>query len=168
MDGMLPVSYSENSTITPCEVIETRAPILFLRKELRPDSGGPGRRRGGVGQVIAFRHVGSDPIIFNLTPDRVTTPPVGLDRGGAGEVYINGEAVLQFPPITLRPGDTVELHLPGGGGFGPVEEREVARVLADLRMGYITPRGAFKDYGLAPTALPGGGQPRAGAPGGGA
>jgi N-methylhydantoinase B len=151
MDGMLPVSYPNNSTITPCEVIESQAPIRFLKKALRPDSGGPGEFRGGLGQVIAFQHIGSDPIIFNLTPDRLTTLPRGLHGGRPGrigEVYINGARTYRFPPIELRPGDVVELHIAGGGGFGPVERRAQDRILRDLAFGYITPQSAEKDYGM--------------------
>ncbi len=150
MDGMLPVSYPNNSTITPCEVIESQAPIRFLKKELRPDSGGPGEFRGGLGQVIAFQHIGSDPIILNLTPDRLTTLPQGLNGGQPGrigEVYINGERTYRFPPIELRPGDVVELHIAGGGGFGPVERRAEQRILRDLAFGYITPQSAEEEYG---------------------
>jgi N-methylhydantoinase B len=154
LDGMIPVSYPTNSMVTPCEIIEARAPVLFLKKELRPDSGGAGRRRGGLGQVIAFKVVADRPITFNLTPDRVTTLPQGLNGGrpgSIGEVFINGERVLRFPPILLNPGDVVELHMPGGGGFGPVEQREPERVLSDLAMGYISPERAVRDYGVAPT-----------------
>jgi N-methylhydantoinase B len=151
LDGMIPIAYPTNSTITPCEVIETRAPILFECKEFRPDSGGPGRCRGGLGQVIAFEHRGSVPIIFNLTPDRITTLPQGLnggEPGRIGEVYINGERTYLFPSIQLQPGDVVELRIAGGGGFGPVVERGPAHVRHDLEMGYITPESARRDYGL--------------------
>ena len=150
MDGMLPAAYPNNSTITPCEVIESQAPIRFLKKELRPDSGGPGEFRGGLGQVIAFQHIGSDPIILNLTPDRLTTLPQGLNGGQpgrTGEVYINGERTYRFPPIELRPGDVVELCIAGGGGFGPVERRAEQRILRDLAFGYVTPQSVEKDYG---------------------
>jgi N-methylhydantoinase B len=150
MDGTIPMAYPENSTITPCEIIETQAPIRFHRKEFRPDSGGPGRHRGGIGQVIVFEHTGSRPLIFNLTPDRVTTVPQGFDGGEPGrigKVYINGERIYLFPPIQLQPGDVVELHIAGGGGFGRVEDRKEGCIVHDLEMGYITPRGARRDYG---------------------
>jgi N-methylhydantoinase B len=152
LDGMVPVSYPENSTITPCEVLETEAPILFHRKELWPDSGGAGRHRGGVGQTIAFEHVGSDPIIFNLTPDRITTRPQGLDGGQpgrSGHAFINGEEIFAFPAIFLQPGDVVELRLGGGGGFGRVEDRSREEVARDVELGYVTAEGAARDYGVA-------------------
>ncbi len=151
LDGMVPVSYPENSTITPCEVIETQAPVLFHRKELWADSAGPGCHRGGVGQVIVFEHVGSEPMVFNLTPDRITTRPQGLLGGGAGRsgvALLNGEALDAFPPIRLGPGDIVELRLGGGGGFGPVAERPVEAVVQDVRLGYVTGEGARRDYGV--------------------
>ena len=148
-DGTIPVAYPENSTITPCEVLETRAPIMFLRKEFWQDSAGPGRQRGGVGQVITFQHVGTRPIIFNLTPDRITTVPPGLSGGRPGrigEVRIDGELTTLFPPIILQPGSIVELSIAGGGGFGPVEERELAAILDDLALGLISEHGARTDY----------------------
>ena len=148
-DGTIPVAYPENSTITPCEVLETRAPIMFLRKEFWQDSAGPGRQRGGVGQVITFQHVGTQPIIFNLTPDRITTVPPGLSGGRPGrigEVRIDGELTTLFPPIILQPGSIVELSIAGGGGFGPVEERELAAILEDLALGLISEHGARTDY----------------------
>lgn len=151
LDGMVPVAFPTNSTITPCEVIESQAPILFLEKALRPDSGGAGRRRGGLGQVITFKHVGDSPITFSLTPDRITTVPHGFAGGKnaqVGEVLINGVKTFLFPAIQLQPGDVVELRITGGGGFGPVELRERELVFADVAMGYVTPEGALRDYGV--------------------
>jgi N-methylhydantoinase B/oxoprolinase/acetone carboxylase alpha subunit len=138
MDGMVPVSYPENSTITPCEVIESQAPVLFREKALRPDTGGPGQYRGGLGQTVAFRHVGETPIIFSLTPDRITTPPHGFGGGKnicVGEVLINNVRTFLFSAIELQPGDTVELHLTGGGGFGQASERNPAQIRHDIAMG---------------------------------
>jgi N-methylhydantoinase B len=65
-----------------------------------------------------------------------------------GQVRLNGASLTRFPPIELQPGDEVELRMPGGGGFGPVSEREPALIGYDLAMGYITPEGARRDYGL--------------------
>jgi N-methylhydantoinase B len=151
LDGMVPISYPENSTITPCEVMETEAPILFHHKHLWPDSGGVGRHRGGVGQVIAFEHVGTEPITFNLTPDRITTRPQGLDGGApgkSGHAFVNGREIFEFPPIQLLPGDVVELRLGGGGGFGPVAERSREAVLRDVELGLVTSESAARDYGV--------------------
>jgi N-methylhydantoinase B len=144
LDGMVPVSYPNNSAITPCEVLEADAPVRFLEKALRPDSAGPGRHRGGLGQTIAFRHVGRAAMTLSLTPDRITTPPIGL-AGGAdappGRVLINGVEVDRFPPIRLEPGDEVVLELPGGGGFGSPSQRLDAEIDADIAAGYLSEAG---------------------------
>ena len=76
--------------------------------------------------------------------------PPGINGGQPGQVgtvYINGEVITRFPPIDFMPGDEIDLHLPGGGGFGPVEERPEEEVQQDLALGYITPAGAQRDYG---------------------
>lgn len=151
MDGMLPVAYPNNSTITPCEILESQAPILFERKELRVDSAGAGQYRGGLGQVITFTHVGHAPMTFSLTPDRITTLPLGLAGGRPGkigEVYINGQKIFLFPAIELLPGDKVELHIAGGGGFGDVDKRDKEAILRDIRLGYVSLEGARADYGF--------------------
>ncbi|HBY93229.1 MAG TPA: methylhydantoinase [Chloroflexi bacterium] len=151
LDGLVPVAFPHNSTVTPCEVMETQAPLLFGRKELLPDSAGAGRRRGGVSQIITFRHIGQKEMILSLIPDKIVCQPPGLNGGQPGklgEVYLNGQKLTRFPPIHFRPGDELEMRMPGGAGFGPAPERERERILHDLEMGYITLRGAREDYGL--------------------
>jgi N-methylhydantoinase B len=161
LDGMAPVAFPHNSVVTPCEIMETKAPVLFLRKELRQDSAGAGRRRGGLGQVLSFLHVGRSEIVLSLIPDKVVCRPPGLAGGlpgTLGEVLLNGERLDRFPPIRFRPGDELELRLPGGGGFGPPGEREPDRVVSDVRMGYVSAEAALADYGVdvreAPAAAP--------------
>jgi N-methylhydantoinase B len=149
LDGMPPIAFPHNSVVTPCEIMETKAPILFLRKELRTDSAGAGRRRGGLGQIVAFRHVGRNEMILSIIPDKIVCAPPGLAGGHPGQlghVFLNGKRLERFPPIRFRPGDELELHLPGGGGFGPPERREQARVLADVEGGYVSVGAAGRDY----------------------
>ena len=143
LDGLVPIAFPHNSVVTPCEIVETKAPVVFLRKELRPDSAGAGRRRGGLGQTIELRHVGRREMILSLIPDKIVCEPPGLAGGRPGtlgEVLINGELIERFPPIRFRPGDVLELRLPGAGGFGPPDAREPERIAHDAAMGYVTPR----------------------------
>ena len=72
--------------------------------------------------------------------------PRMLDKGRA---LLNGEELTAFPPIYLQPGDVVELQLGGGGGFGPVEERDPAAVRRDVELGLVTPAAAGSEYGVA-------------------
>jgi N-methylhydantoinase B len=130
--------------------METRAPIMLLCKEFLPDSAGAGRRRGGISQRIAFTNISDTPINARLRPDKMFCDPPGLNGGSpgrVGEVRFNGESLTRFPPLELKPGDVIELRMPGGGGFGPVAERERAQIEWDLEMGYITEQGAKEAYG---------------------
>jgi N-methylhydantoinase B/oxoprolinase/acetone carboxylase alpha subunit len=149
LDGMVPVAFPHNSVVTPCEIMETKAPVIFLRKELRADSAGAGRRRGGLGQTIVLRHAGREEMVLSIIPDKLTCRPPGLDGGRPGElgeVLLNGVRLTRFPPLRLRPGDELELRLPGGGGFGPPAEREPERVREDVRLGYVSAEAAHRDY----------------------
>jgi N-methylhydantoinase B len=69
-------------------------------------------------------------------------------------VWMNGKLVTRFPPLQFNPGDEIKMLLPGGGGFGPVSERERERILHDLEMGYITAQGAREGYGLELSSMP--------------
>lgn len=150
LDGMVPVAFPHNSVVTPCEVMEVKAPIMFVRKELRRDSAGAGRRRGGLGQTIAFRHTGTREMVLSIIPDKIFVPAPGLAGGRAGElgvVRLNGMPLTRFPPIAFRPDDLLELDLPGGAGFGDPAQRDPASVAQDIRLGFLTEEAAARDYG---------------------
>ena len=154
LDGMPPVAFPHNSVVTPCEIMESKAPVLFVRKELRIDSAGAGRRRGGLGQVIELRHVGRNEMILSLIPDKIVCEPPGLaggEPGVVGTVLLNGRELERFPPIRFRAGDVLELLLPGAGGFGPPSERERELVARDVALGYLSPQAAAVSYPQAVT-----------------
>ncbi|MGQ0571548.1 MAG: hydantoinase B/oxoprolinase family protein [Armatimonadota bacterium] len=150
-DGWPPVAYPHNSFITPTEIMEVKSPVLMLRKAMIPDSGGAGRRRGGLGQEFVLRCVASGPITMTVRPDLLTNPAPGL-RGGLpgarGEVFLNGKRLEWFPPLELEGGDEVVIRVPGGGGFGSPREREPDLVGRDIEDGMITPRAARDIYGV--------------------
>jgi N-methylhydantoinase B/oxoprolinase/acetone carboxylase alpha subunit len=152
MDGLPPIAFPHNSSVTSTEIMETQAPVLMLCKEFLPDSAGPGKQRGGIGQVIKFRSIAAGPMTARIRPDKMFCEPPGLDGGRPGQVgvvRINGEMVTRFPPIEFLPGDLIELILPGGAGFGPVAERDPKLIQHDLLMGYITPEHAQAGYGFS-------------------
>ncbi len=149
-DGWPPVAYPHNSTITPAEIMELQAPVLMLRKVMLPDSGGPGRRRGGPGQEIVLKCVAREPITLTIRPDQIIYPAPGLfggQPGGLGAVWLNGQRIERFPPMEFRPGDICVIRVPGGGGYGPPREREPSRVAQDVKHGYVTPQAARDMYG---------------------
>jgi N-methylhydantoinase B len=149
-DGLCTVAFPYNGTVTPAEITENQAPILVRHKRLVPDSGGPGVRRGGLGQEIALEVTGDRPIIASLRPDKVRHPPPGIAGGApgmAGAYSLNGAAVAVVPQ-TLSPGDVYRMRLPGGGGWGDPKARDRARLIEDVRNGYVTREAAARDYGV--------------------
>jgi N-methylhydantoinase B len=140
-DGLSATAFPSGVLGTPVEVIESLAPLLIERKALRDGSGGDGRYRGGLGQIIAFRVRSDEPATCSVLCDRTRIPAQGFFGGGPGlpgQVLINGRAP-DNPKAeqTLRPGDLVEVLLPGGGGYGPPAERDPALRARDLQQGYV-------------------------------
>lgn len=153
LDGMVPIAFPHNSTVTPTEILELRAPVLIEKKALRTDSAGPGRRRGGLGQEIIVRSIASQPMTLLLRPDKMFFNPPGLNGGQPGEVgkvFINGEEITRFPAIPFQPGDELRMLMPGGGGFGPASERPSELISRDIALGYISEKDAKDRYGWHP------------------
>src|SRR6185312_11181748 len=142
----------------PSEQVEAKFPLLVERYCLRPDSGGAGTFRGGLGteQVVQAR----GEIRFNAQIDRVNCKPWGLYGGlsAAGNgvaLHRFGEDEHRYPSgkafnLVLKPGDAYILRSGGGGGFGSPLERDPERVENDVRQGYVTPEAAEAQYGVVP------------------
>ncbi len=151
MDGMIPIAFPHNSSVTPVEIMEVRSPVLIKQKEYLPDTSGPGECRGGIGQRMTFQSIAKSTLTARVRPDKMFCAPPGLAGGSVGRVgtvLVNGDPIDRFPPIPLKTGDEIELRMPGGGGFGPVSKRARAAVIDDFRRGYITRDGALEDYGV--------------------
>lgn len=137
----------------PVEMQESFFPYRIEAKRLRPDSGGVGRHRGGLGVEKVYRILGDCRLVVGF--DRVACPPWGVHGGGAGlpasveilrangtrESFSKGER-------RLSAGDFAYVRSGGGGGFGPAVERAVEDVLRDVRLGYVSREGAERDYGV--------------------
>jgi N-methylhydantoinase B len=140
----------------PSEQVEAKYPLLVERYALRPDSGGAGKFRGGLGveQVVQVR----GQISFNAQMDRVKCRPWGLFGGLAG--FGNSVAIHRFGEeeqcfdngkafdLVLEPGDAYILRSGGGGGYGSPLDREPEKVAHDVRQGYITKESAERHYGI--------------------
>jgi len=151
-DGLSATAFPSGVRNVPVEVTESISPLLIRRKEYRTDSGGPGMSRGGLGQVMVVESLDPAPFAFNANYDRVGHPPRGREGGGdgkAGKVYLGSGATLRGKGSqTVPKGDTVVIEMPGGGGLGDPRRRPVARVLADVRAGLVSPAAAARDYGV--------------------
>ena len=134
----------------PVEATENIAPVVVWRKELRPDSGGAGHWRGGLGQVMEIG--GSNGAPFNVLAmfDRVRHPPRGRDGGydgAAGEVRLaSGKQLNAKGEQTIPPHDRLVMELPGGAGFGNPAERDPEHIARDVRNGVVAPESARTDY----------------------
>jgi N-methylhydantoinase B len=147
------IHHGESATrFSPTEVWESKNPWLLEKVELRPDTGGPGRYRGGLGLDMHFRMREDSYVTAAL--ERTQNAPWGLEGGLEGvansaELIERDGTVTEFGKATrLRcpKGSTLALHCGGGGGYGPPAERPTAEVLADLREGYITEEHAREHY----------------------
>lgn len=122
--GLSATSYPTGVAAVPVEVVEASAPVRFLRKQLRPGSGGRGAQQGGLGQTIEFTVDTAHPWQLNAVTSRLAVAPEGIfggEPGAAGSFSVNGEPVTTQARVTLQPGDVVRLDLPGGGGYGPAD-----------------------------------------------
>lgn len=142
-DGLACTTFPTNSGAGSMEVVESTTPILFREKALRPDSGGVGRHRGGLGQHITIEVLSETPIMASFLTDRMENPARGIAGGGPGAPatleLLNRD--LPLPPkgrVELRKGDVFRIGCPGGGGFGPAQQRDPAAHAADLAAGYVT------------------------------
>src|SRR5436190_2136459 len=139
----------------PLEVVESRVPSMrIVRYGLRPDSGGAGKFRGGLGIERVYEFLAPAFITFSL--ERKATPPWGL--GGGRDGAVNGVeitspdgSVRHVRKATQHPiaaGETVCIMSGGGGGWGPPAERDPDAVRRDVCEGYVSAEAARRDYGV--------------------
>jgi N-methylhydantoinase B/oxoprolinase/acetone carboxylase alpha subunit len=160
-DGPSTLAFPSNTNAAPVEIVEGDAPIFFERKELRRDSAGAGRFRGGFGQHLVIR-VRDDElpddghIIASAKGGRFHYPVPGVLGGHdapKGAIVANGEPFhVSGRQVILGKGGRMELLLPGGGGYGDPLERDLGLVEEDLRNGLISTEHALSAYGVVTDA----------------
>ena len=150
-DGWNTTAFPSGVRTMPVEAVEATVPILIRRKELRPDSGGPGMFRGGLGQRIEITGEGEGPLLVNAMFDRLDHPAEGRETGGFGAKgsvrLASGKPIGGKGLQAIDPGDALILELPGGGGYGDPKTRSPAAIERDLLEGYVTREAAERDYG---------------------
>ena len=127
-DGLSCTAFPSGVRGTPVEIAETSSPMIMLKKEYRPGSGGEGEFRGGLGQIIEFAHIEKEPFYVSKMFDRINNPPRGRHGGRGGKparVYLKDDRVLNGMGRELIPaGKTFVLETAGGGGLGKAESRD--------------------------------------------
>lgn len=150
---------ASNQSNVPVEMIEASYPLRIESYGLVADTGGIGRRRGGLALERSYRIL-TDDCFLGVRSDKRAHPPHGLFGGGEGAPSINiveqGNSetllpVLPTAPITLREDAVFRHMMAGGGGYGDPFEREPERVLEDVLDGRVSPEAARRDYGVVLT-----------------
>lgn len=151
-DGLSTTAFPSGVTTQSVEVAEMIAPIIFWRKELRESSGGAGRQRGGLGQVIEIGGANGYPISNFSMFDRVEYAALGRAGGSQGAPGIvnlkSGGPVKAKGKVVIPSGERLVLELPGGAGFGSALERDAEAVAKDVRLGYVAAAEARQLYGV--------------------
>jgi N-methylhydantoinase B len=152
LDGMNATAFPSGVMTMPVEATEQVGPVIIWRKELRPDSGGAGRHRGGLGQYMEVGAQEGHEFDIQAMFDRVNHPANGRqggDIGGSTTIGLDDGTVMRGKGKQFVPhGRRVMMAFPGGAGYGPVAERSRAEILRDLAGGYISPQAAAQAYGL--------------------
>jgi N-methylhydantoinase B len=155
-DGLDVTAFPSGVRTIPVEATESVAPVIFRRREFREGSGGVGRFRGGLGQIIELGGADGAPVAMLCNFERINNPARGRDGGGMGAPggvsLISGKPVRSKGRQTVSGGDFIRLELPGGGGFGDPATREPDQVAADVADGLITRDTAERQYRVALTA----------------
>ena len=141
----------------PVEFMELTYPVRVTTYGLNRDSGGAGLHRGGCGVVREYEML-ADEAMLAIRIDSVANPTWGLSgglNGGAGRAVLNPgtpqeKAIAPLSDGTIvRRGDILRIETGGGGGWGHPFDRPAARVLDDVRAGFVTPGAARDQYGVA-------------------
>ena len=152
-DGLNATAFPSGVMTMPIEATEHTGPIVIWRKELRPDSGGAGEYRGGLGQFMEVGAHDGYEFDFQAMFDRVHYPARGRQGGKNGAattiVQDDGTPMKGKGKQFVAHGRRVMLAFPGGAGYGDVTKRDPKHVQSDLVRGYISAEVAKRDYGFS-------------------
>ncbi len=142
LDGLTSTAFPSGVRTMSAEATEQVGPIVIWRKEIRPDSGGVGEHRGGLGQVIEIGPTEGYQFDFSAMFDRIDHPARGRFGGGdgaSGSVYLDDGTRFAGKGRQVVPeGRRLIMELPGGGGFGDPDNRDAASIANDREQGYVT------------------------------
>ena len=154
-DGLSATAFPSGVWGSQVEMTEAAAPVTVWRRELRRDSGGAGRFRGGLGQRLEIGSATGTPFLVFLSVERVRNPARGRAGGKAGapgRIQVTGRQRDLPGKAELRvdPGERLILDTPGGGGFGDPAGRDAVAVASDVAADRVSPEVAVRDYGWRP------------------
>jgi len=165
-DGHSSLLWPTSAANTSIELMESRVPVLVIEKSFLPDTGGAGRTRGGLGQVVRFckRDEDGQEMLVSVYPEGVDNAIDGLFGGAPGGeargrvVSRNGKLLRDCGTgelVSLFETDqVVELVLAGGAGYGDPRQRAPKAIKRDLELGLVSQDQVARDYGTDNPALP--------------
>ena len=150
LDGMNATAFPSGVMTMPVEATEQVGPVIIWRKELRPDSGGAGQYRGGLGQFMDVGARQGHEFDISAMFDRTAHPARGRQGGEDGApttiARSDGSAMRGKGRQFVPHGQVVQMAFPGGAGYGKREERKDAEIARDLALGYISRAFAADHY----------------------
>lgn len=154
-DGLEGVPHPNSNTAnTPIEMIEVELPIRVEEYAIVPDTGGPGKHRGGLAQTRQIRLLADDAVL-QLRSDKRRFPPFGLQGGKQGTPSANilnpGKGEEHLPPLAsvrMKRGDVLKHVMAGGGGWGEPLERDPELVRLDVWNEKLSVEYAEREYGV--------------------
>lgn len=157
LDGLSATAFPSGVHAMSVEATEQVGPIVVWRKEMRSGSGGAGKHRGGLGQIVEIGPRAGYQFRFNAMFDRIDHPArgqAGGKPGAAGQVELSdGTKMKGKGTQAVGEYQRVVLSLPGGGGVGSPEQRSKEALLRDIRNEYISEAQLRDDYGITLDAL---------------
>ena len=151
-DGLSATAYPSGVWGSQVEITEHIAPVRVRRRELIPDSGGAGRQRGGLGQIIELESSEGRPITLFTSVERTRHPARGRDGGADGRLgrisLRSGRALTGKGEHVIPEGDRLVFETPGGAGYGDPLERSTADVVADVARGLVSREAAERCYAV--------------------
>ena len=151
-DGISATAFPSGIQGVPAEIIENVSPLMMERRALVPDSGGPGKYRGGLGQEMVLSVRSREPVVHSAMYDRTKFPALGFtggENGALGDFFLSdGTRPHPKAQYRLQPTQKVTLRLPGGGGFFSAFERDPELVRHDVLNGYVSLRVAREQYAV--------------------
>ena len=152
-DGLNATAFPSGVMTMPIEATENAGPVIIWRKELRPDSGGAGKTRGGLGQFMEVGALEGHEFDLQAMFDRGAHPARGRRGGQAGApttiAQDDGSPMRVKGKQFVPHGRKVMMAFPGGAGYGNPADRDPNLVKRDLARGYISAQSAAEDYGLS-------------------
>ena len=151
-DGLNTTGFPSGVGGVPTEVVETLAPLIQTQRTLKPDSGGAGKFRGGLGQNMTIGHLGENQWSVSSLVDRTqfaAQGAMGGKPGAVGEFKLNGEDAPPKTVLWFDADSVINLNTPGGGGYGDPFERDPQKVLEDVISGYVSIDAAREQYGVS-------------------